>query len=131
MKQTSLFDEYSATEKKNIYVQNINTPVYIPRGISPNVLELVDTRKYNRLLYNIEKSNIDISIKDFLKLASTRHIVFNYEKIADFYSNSDKEVQNLFEDNALVVIDFNQAYSKGYINLAQNIANQYFENYGE
>jgi len=131
MKQISLFDDNKSFDTENIYVQNINVPLYRPRGINPNIRELFDTRKYNRLIQKIEESDIDSNIKDFLKLAATRHIVFNYEKIADYYANSNQKIQELFEDNALVVIDFNKAYSKGYINLAYNIANQYFENYGE
>ena len=69
--------------------------------------------------------------KKFLLYAAGRHTVFNYEKIADYYAHATPEMQKFMERSALVVIDFNKAYSFGYIELAQDMANQYFENYGE
>ena len=35
------------------------------------------------------------------------------------------------ERSALVIIDFDSAYEYGYIKLSQEVANQYFDNYGE
>ena len=41
-----------------------------------------------------------------LLLAATRHIVFNYQMLAEFYSQADKKVQELMEESGLVIIDF-------------------------
>jgi hypothetical protein len=40
---------------------------------------------------------------------SYRFIEFNYKNIAEYYSNAPKEIQELMEDLALVIIDFNKA----------------------
>ena len=59
--------------------------------------------------------------KEFLLLAATRHIVFQYSKIADYYAHSNKEMQRLMEQSALVIIDFDDAIANGYVKLSKNI----------
>ena len=50
-----------------------------------------------------------------LYIAATRHIVFNYSKIADYYTSASKEMQHLIERSALVIIDFEKAIQYGYV----------------
>ena len=59
--------------------------------------------------------------KKFLLAAATRHLVFNYSKIANYYAHSSKEVQELMEDSALVILDIDDAIAKGYVKLSKNI----------
>jgi len=131
MKQQSLFGEEFEVKKESVYTSKIKTPEYKPRDKKPHILELLDDRKTKRIISEIKESNISDDEKEFLIKAAQRHTVFNYEKIADYYANSPKEIQNLMERQALVIIDFNKAYQYGYIKLAHEIANQYFEIYGE
>jgi hypothetical protein len=51
--------------------------------------------------------------------------------MADFYANSEKEVQTLMENSALVIIDFNRAIELGYVKLREEIAAQYGQDYGD
>ena len=55
--------------------------------------------------------------------------MFNYEKIADYYSHASKEMQELMEKNALVIIDFNKAIQSGFVRLSDKIRKQYLEEY--
>ena len=55
------------------------------------------------------------------RLAATRHIVFNYAKIADYYAHAGEEMQNLMEKSALVLIDIDDAIANGYIQLSKDI----------
>lgn len=48
-------------------------------------------------------------VKAFLIDAASRHMVFNYKRIADFYAGQPKEIQELMESLALVIIDFDRA----------------------
>jgi hypothetical protein len=64
-------------------------------------------------------------VKDFLSFAAHRHIVFNYERIAEFYAHSDEKVQNLMERSALVIIDFNKAIENGFIQMTKDIAESF------
>jgi hypothetical protein len=79
----------------------------------------------------IDKSNLSYEEKNFLIDAAKRHTVFNYEKIADYYAHASKEMQQLMERSALVIIDFEKAIEYGYVKLSDDIRKQYLEEYGE
>ena len=68
--------------------------------------------------------------RQFLRQAAARHTVFDYAKIADYYAHASKEMQELMEDSALVIIDFGKAIEKGYIRLSDEIRNEYTREYG-
>lgn len=113
------------TTSDDVYTNKIITPEYLPKNDKPAISELFDMEKYNELVSKIEVSNISPEDKKFLICAASRHIVFNYEKIADYYAHSEKDVQELMEDSALVIIDFDSAITKGFVKLSQAIDEQY------
>lgn len=131
MKQTNLFGSEFETKEESNYTSTINLPIYEPKNKQPHILELADTSKANRLINEINNSNLPEDEKKFLIEAAKRHTIFNYERIADYYANATPEMQQFMERSALVVIDFDKAYSFGYITLAHELANQYFDHYGE
>jgi len=131
MKQQNLFGEEFEKKIDSEYTSKIVTPEYLPKNEKPHLLELFDDSKTKRIINEINKSNISEEEKSFLIMSANRHTVFNYQKIADYYANAPKDVQELFERQALVIIDFDKAYQLGYVKLAHEIANQYFKNYGE
>ena len=131
MKQFNLFGAEGEVKEESEYTSAITLPLYEPKNKKPHVLELADNSKSNRLIQEINNSELPEDEKQFLIQAARRHTVFNYEKIADYYSHATPEMQQFMERSALVVIDFNKAYVFGYINLAYDLANQYFDNYGE
>nr|DAM25320.1 MAG TPA: ParB protein [Caudoviricetes sp.] len=107
------------------YSRKITTPVYEPTGEDVPLLECYDTQKADALIAKINASQVDEQTKDFLRLAAYRHVRFNYERIADYYANAPKEVQELIEDSALVIIDFNKAIEDGFIKISQDLLDQY------
>lgn len=131
MKQHNLFGEEFEKKEESQYTSKINLPTYNPKNKQPHILELYDNSKTKRLILEIESSTVSEEEKRFLIEAAKRHTVFFYEKIADYYAHTSPEMQKLMERSALVIIDFNKAYSNGYIQLAQDLANQYFETHGE
>lgn len=108
-------------EKENPYTTKITTPVYEAKGDCPELAELVDVSKTESLIDKIEKSNLTEEQKEFLRKSSQRHLCFNYEKIAEYYCHQNKEMQELMEQSALVIIDFNQAIENGYVELTKEI----------
>lgn len=108
------FDKNNVLKEKPKYSMNMNTPQYEVKGYEPDITELYDAQKTNELIEEIKNSNIPNEIKKFLKLASYRHTVFNYSKIAEYYCHASKEVQELMEKSALVIIDFDDAMKNGY-----------------
>lgn len=103
------------------YSTKVMIPHYTPSKKSPNILELCDTTKYMELCDAINKSNLSEDNKKFLRLAASRHIVFNYAKIADYYAHSDVEMQRLMERSALVIIDIKDAIAEGYVRVSKKI----------
>ena len=70
-------------------------------------------------------------VKEFLLAAASRHIRFDFEQIAEFYAHSDPDLQQLMEDSALVIIDFDKAIANGYVKLSQAISDVYASEKGE
>ena len=131
MKQINLFGKESILNQKQKYSSKVEAPVYEPKNKKPHLLELLDNSKCNRLIVEIKESSVSNEEKLFLIEASKRHNIFNYEKIADYYSHSNLEMQSLMEKSGLVIIDFNQAIEYGFVKLCQDIRKQYLEEYGK
>ena len=132
MKQINLFgNQFKEDEGEKKYSSKIDTPIYEIKNAKPHILELVNKEKTNRLIREINNSNVSSEEKTFLIDAAKRHNVFNYEKIAEYYANSSKEMQNLMEHSALVIIDFERAIQLGYVRLCEEIKTQYLEEYGD
>lgn len=130
MKQYNLFGK-ETEEKEKKYTSKIEAPVYEPKNKKPHILELCNKAKTNRLINEINASDLPTDEKRFLIDAATRHSVFNYELIADYYAHSSKEMQHFMERSALVIIDFEKAIEYGYVRLCNDISNQYLQEYGE
>ena len=132
MKQTNLFgSEFAPNMEDKKYSSKIEAPIYEPKNAKPHIIELCDKSKTHRLMIEIENSNLPIEEKKFLMDAARRHTVFNYEKIADYYSHASKEMQQLMERSGLVIIDFEKAIQFGYVKLCDEIRTQYLTEYGE
>lgn len=108
-------------QKDELYTSKIKIPIYEPRGEKPEISELVDVKKYNEVSAKIAQTTIDPEIKNFLRRAATRHYKFNYAKIAEYYAHADKDVQQLFEDSALVIIDFDAAIAGGFVQMNKRL----------
>ena len=96
------------------YVKNVDIPHYEPSGEPVSIQDCYDLDKYEDLLVGIGEADITEAEKEFLMYAASRHIVFNYKKIADYYASATPEMQRLMEDSALVIIDVNDAIAKGF-----------------
>jgi hypothetical protein len=130
MKQFNMFGILEDQDEKK-YTTKIDAPIYMPKNKRPHILELYDNQKTKRLIREIDQSNLPTEEKMFLVDAARRHTIFNYEKIADYYANSSKEMQNLMERSGLIIIDFEKAIEYGYVKICEDIKNQYLEEYGQ
>jgi hypothetical protein len=124
MKQFEMFENQNADLNEK-YTHNIAAPIYEPKNRKPHLLELYDFMKCNRLINEIIASNITDDEKKFLITAAKRHVKFNFSLIADYYAHSDKEMQNLMEKSALVIIDFKKAIELNYVKLSNEILQQF------
>lgn len=127
MIQKMMFESANAEPAK--YTSKIEAPTYKPKNKQPDLLILCDNSKAKALLREIDKADLEENEKLFLRLAAQRHLVFNYERIADYYAHARPEMQRLMERSALVIIDFDSAIEQGFVRLCDEIKTQFLEEY--
>lgn len=114
-----LFEVEESKDTK--YTKKVKTPQYEIKGDCPVISELYNNEKTNRFLHNIRNANISEEEKDFLRLAAYRHVQFRYDRIAEYYAHASKEIQELMEESALVIIDIDDAIANGYVKLSNKL----------
>lgn len=112
------------------YSRNIEAPVYTPTmEVPPDPIECIDEEKAVSLLTAArdayESGEIDDEEFKLLKVASKRHIVFDYGKIAELYAHAGGRMQRLMEQSALVIVDFDQAIEQGFVRLSTRLKQLY------
>ena len=117
--------EEEAEENENPYSTKVEAPVYKPTKAQPQVDELHGLGKYQELIAEIDATDLPDELDSFLRLAATRHIVFDYEQIAEYYAHAPAEVQDLMERSALVIVDFGRAIEDGFVRLNQELKELY------
>lgn len=114
---------------KSEYTSKILAPIYNPKNRKPNLLELADCSKSRRLVERIRNSKVTEEEKQFLIAAAQRHNVFQYKLVADYYAHASSEMQELMEESALVIIDFDKAIQNGFVKFSEEIKKLYVEEY--
>lgn len=125
MKQITFIDNEDNISPK--YTAERGSPIYIPKDRRPSLVELLDSNKSNFLIRDIEASQVTMEEKRFLSAAAQRHLVFNYELIADYYAHATPPMQRLMEASALVIVDIDQAIELGYVKLCKTIHSLHME----
>ena len=110
---------FGGDEQEEPYTMKVESIHYEPRGERPSIDKMVDAKKYDQMVMAIADADISDDERRLLTLAATRHIVFNYEQIAEFYAHAPKAVQEMMEHSALVIIDFEDAIDKGYVKMSE------------
>lgn len=113
------------------YSRKIEAPVYEPSGVSPNLSDCYDSTKTEELIEEIKEAELPDEVREFLIYAAYRHTEFNYGMIADYYCNATKEIQELFENSALVIIDFKKAIERGFVKMTDELLEEYGKEYEE
>ena len=118
----SLFN-INTEEKKylNPYSKKFNIPQYNITGECPTLFDCLNENFANELVQEIKKSSVSEEEKEFLIKATKRHYKFNYRNIAEYYAHASKEMQELMERSALVIIDYDDAIKNGYVRLSTDI----------
>lgn len=104
------------------YTRKIDALRYEPTGEQPAADELVDKSKTSELISEIADADLPPDVEKFLIAGAQRHLVFDYQRIAEFYAHADEKVQALMERSALVIIDFDDAISNGFVILADALS---------
>ena len=111
--------EDEVNEVDDTYANDIPIPQYEITGANPELADLCDESKALELMERIDQAEVPDEIKEFLRKAATRHYAFNYRNVAEYYAHAPKEVQELMEDSALVVIDYDNAIRNGFVQISK------------
>lgn len=117
-----MIDGDSGGPEDNPYTAKITPPIYEVTGEMPDETELYDQDRTGTLIDRIKKAKLDKKVKEFLLAAAARHTAFQYDKIAEYYAHASPEVQELMEDSALIIIDFDKAIELGFVQMSQAIS---------
>jgi len=121
-------ESFNFEDEKKVYTNKIKSPIYEITGEKPTHKDLYNTEKSEKLISEIQNSEISDNDKLFLIEAAKRHTVFSYQNIAEFYAHSNKEVQNLMEKSALIIIDYEKAIENGFVRISEKAINLLKEN---
>ena len=122
-----MFDEEEESLLDSTYTKKVDVPLYVPGYKKPRIHELMNDVKCQQLIRKINESNATDEEKNFLFYAASRHVVFDFAKIADYYAHSSEEAQDLFEQSALVIVDFDKAIEHGFVSLNADLSSHYLE----
>ena len=110
-----------ADTEDNPYTKKTDIPHYDVVGFMVGIPDLVDTKKADEIIKEIDEADITIEQKNFLRLAAQRLNVFNYKMIAEYYAQAGRECQRIMEKLALVIIDIDNAIANGYVKLSKRL----------
>lgn len=117
-------DDAGATDAEavNRYTSKIIAPIYEIKGAQPAVAELYDEARTRELRARIMREDLTDDVRAFLLAAADRHTRFHFGNIAEFYAHSAPQVQRLFEESALVIVDLDRAIELGFVHLTKQLA---------
>lgn len=99
--------------KKELYSNKIKLPIFDPTGKQVTLEECVNVDQFVKYMDEIDKYKSENKINEqqykFLKLAASRFIVFNFENIAEYFCQTNADMQRIMQDLALVLIDYDDA----------------------
>lgn len=112
-------DDVNMIEIRDLF--DIEIPFYTPSDEKPNVNDLASTAKADSLIEVIDGLNIDDELKKILKFRASFFVDFDFQKIADFYFNSNEDIKGIFESLGMVILSPKKALENSFIEIGENI----------
>lgn len=104
------------------YTTKLEIPQYTPSTNPVKIQDCIVTTQVSKFLDEIQALSISESEKEFLTLCAYRFYKYNYAKIADYYClHASKEVQDMMQKLAVVIVDYENALKNGYVQLSKSI----------
>lgn len=123
MEDTDAGNKEGKGDDESMYSRKIQPPVYEITGAEPTIAECIDLSPVKRLLEEIEASNVSPEQKEMLRACAYRHAVIHFDQMAEYYAHQKPEMQDLMENNALVIIDYDKALERGFIEMTSRLQN--------
>lgn len=111
--------------EENPYVRDTNIPHYEPSGEKITLSDLYDLSIFEEKVEEIraacEAGEISDSEAKFLEASASRHIALRFDKAADYYASASATMQKLMEDQALVIVDVDDAIRNGWVKMTSRV----------
>ena len=108
-------------DDESMYSRKIQPPVYEITGAEPTIEECIDLSPVKKLLAEIDASGVSEEQKEMLRACAYRHAVIRYDQMAEYYAHQKPEMQDLMENNALVIIDYDKALERGFVEMTSRL----------
>lgn len=102
-------------------------PIYEIKGKKPPIAKCIDLKTVEAKCAAIDEANIADEQKTMLKACAYRFAEINYENMAEYYAHESKEVQELMESLALVIVDFDKAIELGLVKMDKRMKEIYLD----
>ena len=108
---------------------NYSTKIfYEPIGLNVTLSDAIKTNEVDRLLKLISESKLSDEEKKLLSYTAYRFTEIRFDYLAEIYSKSkSEELKKIFEELLLVVIDYDKAIERGFVQIDEAIAEAFFE----
>lgn len=92
---------------------DVSIPYYTPAEKAPDVEELADTTETDEQAEKIANTKMPDRLRKVMLMRAAFFTEFDFQKIADYYYNADKETQELMKRLGLVIVMPKEAYEMG------------------
>lgn len=92
---------------------DVSIPYYTPAEKAPAIEDLADTTDTDALAEEITNAKIPERLKKVMLMRAAFFTEFDFQKIADYYANSDPKTQELMKKLGLVIVMPKEAYEMG------------------
>lgn len=92
---------------------DVSIPYYTPAEKAPDIEELADTTETDELAEKIANTKMPERLRKVMLMRAAFFTEFDFQKIADYYYNADKETQELMKRLGLVIVIPKEAYEMG------------------
>lgn len=92
---------------------DVSIPYYTPAEKAPAIEDLADTTDTDALAEEITNAKIPERLKKVMLLRAAFFTEFDFQKISDYYANSDPKTQELMKKLGLVIVLPKEAYEMG------------------
>lgn len=106
------------------YTNTIQLPIYEPKRDKPPTMRMMMNREFaDELIQEIESAEgLTSDERALLTAAAERHVIFQFDELAEFYCHASPTVQALMERSAMIVVDVDSSIENGYIKMVETIA---------
>lgn len=92
---------------------DVSIPYYTPAEKAPDIEELADTTETDKLAEKIANTKMPERLRKVMLMRAAFFTEFDFQKIADYYYNADKDTQELMKRLGLVIVIPKEAYEMG------------------